>query len=242
MSIPCVLSSTENFIVVVPAAGVGKRMLSSCPKQYLTIDDKTILNHTVERLLSHKKIEKVVLALSDDDGFFSETSLAQNPDVIRVSGGAERVDSVLSGLQIIDDAQWVLVHDAARPCVTHEDIDKLIEQCIAKNQGGILAAPVVDTMKLAKIKDINEAIQIDETIDRSRLWHAFTPQMFNAKTLKQAIEKATMKGVAITDEASAIEALGLPCMLVSGRRDNIKITRPEDLVLAEFYLKQQAQK
>lgn len=217
-------------------------MLSSCPKQYLTIDDKTILNHTVERLLSHKKIEKVVLALSDDDGFFSETSLAQNPDVIRVSGGAERVDSVLSGLQIIDDAQWVLVHDAARPCVTHEDIDKLIEQCIAKNQGGILAAPVVDTMKLAKIKDINEAIQIDETIDRSRLWHAFTPQMFNAKTLKQAIEKATMKGVAITDEASAIEALGLPCMLVSGRRDNIKITRPEDLVLAEFYLKQQAQK
>lgn len=217
-------------------------MLSSCPKQYLTIDDKTILNHTVERLLSHKKIEKVVLALSDDDGFFSETSLAQNPDVIRVSGGAERVDSVLSGLQIIDDAQWVLVHDAARPCVTHEDIDKLIEQCIAKNQGGILAAPVVDTMKLAKIKNINEATQIDETIDRSRLWHAFTPQMFNAKTLKQAIEKATIKGVAITDEASAIEALGLPCMLVSGRRDNIKITRPEDLVLAKFYLKQQAQK
>ena len=232
-------SQNDQFIVVVPAAGVGKRMLSSCPKQYLTINNKTILHHTVERLLSHRNIAKVVLAISDDDAYFCDTTLAVNPNVIRVSGGAERVDSVLSGLKVVDESQWVLVHDAARPCVTHDDIDKLIENCVTKQCGGILAAPVVDTMKHAKTCTVNDDIEIDKTIDRSKLWHAFTPQMFNAKILKQAIEQAQKKGLSITDEASAIEAAALPCLLISGRRDNIKITRPEDLVLADFYLQQQ---
>mgnify|MGYP003631843421 FL=1 len=246
----CNNKSSENkqFIVVVPAAGVGKRMLASCPKQYLTIDNQTILSHTINRLLSHKNIAKVILALSDDDAYFAQTTLANNPNIIRVSGGNERVDSVLSGLQVVNNIEWVLVHDAARPCITHNDIDKLIEHCLAHNSGGVLAAPVVDTMKLA-IKnntneanianEANEAMQVSETIDRSNLWHAFTPQMFKVKELKQAIEQAQAKGLKITDESSAIESIGLPCLLVSGRRDNIKITRPEDLVLASFYLKQQ---
>ena len=233
------LSEDQQFIVVVPAAGVGKRMLASCPKQYLTLNNQTILSHTVHRLLSHKNIAKVVLALSDDDDYFAQTSLVDNPDIIRVSGGEERVDSVLSGLQVINDNEWVLVHDAARPCITHEDIDKLIEHCLINNTGSILAAPVVDTMKLSHRKNTTESIKVSETIDRSNLWHAFTPQMFKVKELKQAIEQAQKKGIVITDESSAIESIGLPSLLVSGRRDNIKITRPEDLVLADFYLKQQ---
>lgn len=252
----CNNKSPENqqFIVVVPAAGVGKRMLASCPKQYLTIDNQTILNHTINRLLSHKNIAKVVLALSDDDAYFAQTTQANNPNIIRVPGGKERVDSVLSGLQAVNDDKWVLVHDAARPCITHADIDKLIEHCLTHNSGGILAAPVVDTMKVAvknnenkinnasetsETSEANETMQVSETIDRSHLWHAFTPQMFKVKELKQAIEQAQVKGLIITDESSAIESVGLPCLLVLGRRDNIKITRPEDLVLASFYLKQQ---
>jgi len=233
------LPENQQFIVVVPAAGIGKRMLASCPKQYLTIDNQTILSHTINRLLSHKNIAKVVLAISDVDAYFAQTTLVDNPNIIRVSGGKERVDSVLNGLQVINDKEWVLVHDAARPCVTHDDIDKLIKQCLASNSGGILAAPVVDTMKLAINNNANEATQVSKTIDRSSLWHAFTPQMFKTKELKQAIEEAQKKGLLITDESSAIESVGLPCLLVSGRIDNIKITRPEDLVLADFYLKQQ---
>ena len=234
------LKSPESLqlIVIVPAAGVGKRMLASCPKQYLTINNQTILSHTVNRLLSHKNIAKVILALSNDDDYFAKTLLADNPKVIRVSGGKERVDSVLSGLQVIDEAQWVLVHDAARPCVTHEDIDKLIEQCLGSNCGGTLAVPVVDTMKLATESTVNET-SVSETVERTHLWHAFTPQMFKVKELKQAIEQAQDKGLVITDESSAIEYAGLPSLLVSGRRDNIKITRPEDLALASFYLEQQ---
>lgn len=236
------LLENQQFIIIVPAAGIGKRMLASCPKQYLTINKQTILSHTVNRLLSHKNIAKVILAISDDDDYFAQTTLADNPNIIKVSGGKERVDSVLSGLQVVNDAEWILVHDAARPCITHSDIDKLIEQCLTHNRGGILAAPVVDTMKLAipnNTNNTNETMDVSETIDRSSLWHAFTPQMFKAKALKQAIEQAQTKGLIITDESSAIESVGLPCLLVSGRRDNIKITRPEDLVLANFYLQQQ---
>jgi 2-C-methyl-D-erythritol 4-phosphate cytidylyltransferase len=236
-----VSSESPQYVVIVPAAGVGKRMLASCPKQYLTINEQSILSHTVNRLLSHKSIAKVILALSDDDSYFTQTGLADNPDIICVSGGKERVDSVLNGLKAIDENQWVLVHDAARPCVTHNDIDKLIEQCIASNCGGILSAPVVDTMKLAVNSGDNEAINmsVSETIERSRLWHAFTPQMFKTIELKNAIENAQMKGLTITDESSAIEYAGLPSLLILGRRDNIKITRPEDLALASFYLEQQ---
>lgn len=239
MSNSSLISKNHQFVVIVPAAGVGKRMLASCPKQYLTINNQTILSHTVNRLLSHKNIAKVVLALSDDDGYFAKTSLIDNPNVIRVSGGKERVDSVLSGLRTVDENQWVLVHDAARPCVTHDDIDKLIEQCLASNTGGLLAAPVVDTMKRSTVHNANEVMSVSKTIERSCLWHALTPQMFKAQELKQAIEQAQRKGLAITDESSAIEYAGLPSLLISGRRDNIKITRPEDLALASFYLSQQ---
>jgi|TARA_R110001583_G_scaffold305_8_gene2770 2-C-methyl-D-erythritol 4-phosphate cytidylyltransferase len=236
-----VIKQTQDdklFVVIIPAAGVGKRMLASCPKQYLEINNQSILTHTTNRLLSHPKITKVIIVLSDNDEYFSQTELADNSNIIRVSGGKERVDSVLNGLQAIDVEKypWILVHDAARPCVTHDDIDKIIEQCITNNCGGLLAAQVVDTMKQGSHNHLNT---VGNTIDRSNLWHAFTPQMYKTVELKQSIEQALEQGLDITDESSAIELAGLPSLLVSGRRDNIKITRPEDIALATFYLDQQ---
>lgn len=230
----------KQFVVIVPAAGVGKRMLASCPKQYLKINNQSILTHTINRLLSHRQIAKVIMVLSDEDGYFEQTELVDNKNIMRVSGGIERVDSVLNGLHAIDVERypWVLVHDAARPCVTHDDIDKLIEQCITNNCGGLLAAQVVDTMKQNSREHPNT---VDITIERSNLWHAFTPQMYKTVELKQAIEQALEKGKEITDESSAIELAGLPSLLVLGCRDNIKITRPEDIALATFYLDQQKQ-
>lgn len=242
MSNPLLLSENQQFVVVVPAAGVGKRMQASCPKQYLTINNQSVLSHTVNRLLAHQRIAKVIVAISETDEYFAATSLAQNPDVICVCGGKERVDSVLNGLKVMQQAEWVLVHDAARPCVTHQDIDNLIDHCLVNNQGGVLAARVVDTMKVAAKPQSNETgcLRVHNTIDRSCLWQAFTPQMFKTNELKQAIEQALANGVLITDESSAIESAGLPSALVLGRRDNIKITRPEDLALARFYLNEQA--
>lgn len=232
--------SQDQYIVIVPAAGVGKRMLANCPKQYLEINQQSILSHTVKRLLAHEKIAKVVLVLSDNDDYFNETDLVNYDNIIRVSGGEERVDSVLQGLYALNRTQnpWVLVHDAARPCVTHSDIDELIYQCTTKNVGGLLAAPVTDTIKQSKAEQVSENKLT--TVDRSQLWHALTPQMYKAEELAQAIEQAQQKGQPITDESSAIELAGLPSQLISSSRENIKITRPEDLALAAFYLEQQA--
>lgn len=229
----------DSFLVIIPAAGVGKRMQAECPKQYLEINNQSVLAHTTYRLLSHPKIAKVIIVVSDEDEYFSQTDLANNPNIIRVSGGKERVDSVLNGLKSVDTKRnpWILVHDAARPCITHSDIDKIIGECISNNCGGLLAAQVVDTMKQSNYEHDN---LVGQTIERSNLWHAFTPQMYKTTELKKSIESALQQGLDITDESSAIELAGLPSLLVLGRRDNIKITRPEDMALATFYLAQQS--
>jgi len=238
-------SKNDNFIVIVPAAGAGKRMLSTCPKQYLLINNESILSHTVNRLLSHEKISKVILALSENDDYFAETSLINHPDIIRVTGGKERVDSVLNGLYAVNvkNNPWVLVHDAARPCVNHQDIDNLINQCLQHDVGGLLAVQVVDTIKQSvhdgAKSDVNDVAKVRVTVDRTHLWQALTPQMYKTQTLINAINKAQTDNVAITDESSAIEYVGLTSLLVSGSRENIKITRPEDLALATFHLEQQ---
>lgn len=228
------LTSSLSIVAVVPAAGVGSRMQADRPKQYLEISGKTILEHTVEKLLTHTSVDKVIVAISDDDPYFPQLSLANNPEVIRVSGGKERADSVLSALDYIESnqlAQWAMVHDAARPCVDLNDIDNLIKVAITNQLGGILATPVRDTMKRA-----NAQQNIDYTVDREALWHALTPQLFKTQPLRYALSHALDQGVQITDEASAIEWLGEKPALVHGRADNIKITQPEDLALAEFYL------
>ncbi|MCB5359669.1 2-C-methyl-D-erythritol 4-phosphate cytidylyltransferase [Vibrio lentus] len=225
----------QSVIAVVPAAGVGSRMKADRPKQYLQIHGKTILEHTVEKLLSHPQVSKIVVAVSDDDPYYPELPLNLNPKVIRVSGGTERADSVLSALDYIAQQQlsdWVMVHDAARPCIQLSDIDKLISGAMTHDVGAILAAPVRDTMKRGAQG------QIEHTVDRVDLWHALTPQMFRSKPLRKVLSEALQQGVSITDEASAFEWKGLSPALIAGRSDNFKITQPEDLALAEFYLSQ----
>ena len=233
---------THQFIAVVPAAGAGKRMLANCPKQYLTIDNKTILEHTVERLLSHSLINKVIIALSEGDEYFSRTSLVNKKNIQTVIGGKERVDSVLAGLNAIDPEvnSWVLVHDAARPCVTHVDISALITQCIEKQTGGLLAAPVRDTMKRSFSSDL-AVNQVLKTIERESLWHALTPQMYQVSELKEAIIHGLSNNAELTDESSAIELANKPSLLVSSSSENIKITHPDDLALATFLLAKQSQ-
>ncbi|MEH6595817.1 MAG: 2-C-methyl-D-erythritol 4-phosphate cytidylyltransferase [Colwellia polaris] len=228
--------SIGHFTVVVPAAGVGKRMLSTCPKQYLTIENITILEHTVQRLLSHPAIAHIIIALGEDDEYFSNTALSNNPNVTKVVGGKERVDSVLAGLKQLNAIKepWVLVHDAARPCVRHSDLTQLITYCLENNHGGLLASPVRDTMKQAD----NEQ-RVASTLDRSQMWHALTPQMYKTDELNSAITSVLANGIDITDESSAMEALSYDSGLVKGSSDNIKITQPEDLLLAEFILNQQ---
>ena len=228
-------TNKQGIVAVVPAAGVGSRMKADRPKQYLTINAITILEHTVNKLLSHPQVSKVVVAVSEGDPYFPELSLSQHPDVVRVKGGNERADSVLSALNYIQESglgEWVMVHDAARPCIQQGDIDKLIEAALSHPVGGILAAPVRDTMK----RGVDG--QIDHTVERANLWHALTPQMFRTLPLQQALTEALEQGVSITDEASAFEWKGASPALVAGRSDNFKITQPEDLALAEFYLSQ----
>ncbi|PMJ91292.1 2-C-methyl-D-erythritol 4-phosphate cytidylyltransferase [Vibrio sp. 10N.261.55.A7] len=226
--------SQQEIIAIVPAAGVGSRMKADRPKQYLSINDKTILEHTVALLLSHPKIDQVVIAVSEGDPYFPTLSIAKQANVIRVSGGKERADSVLSALQYVEEntlSSWALVHDAARPCVQLSDIDKLIDTALVQDVGAILACPVRDTMKRS-----DEQQNISVTVDRTALWHALTPQMFPTQSLNHALNQALEENAVITDEASAMERLGLSPALVNGRSDNIKITQPEDLALAEFYL------
>lgn len=229
-------NSLGQYTVVMPAAGVGKRMRASCPKQYLTIKNKTILEHTVQRLLSHEAIGHVVIALGENDEYFSTTSLINNENVTVVVGGKERVDSVLAGLKQLnaEHEHWVMVHDAARPCVQHQDLTKLISYCLENNHGGILATPARDTMKQATSTGV-----IDKTLDRSQMWHALTPQMYKTAELTAAITQAITQNITITDESSAMEAFDHASGLVNGSSDNIKITQPEDLCLAEFILQQQ---
>ncbi|MCG9552388.1 2-C-methyl-D-erythritol 4-phosphate cytidylyltransferase [Vibrio sp. Isolate31] len=229
------LTQPQSVIAVVPAAGVGSRMKADRPKQYLEINGKTILEHTVEKLLAHPQVSQIVVAISNDDPYYPELPLTQDPQVIRVAGGSERANSVLSALDYIEKQQlghWVMVHDAARPCVQRSDIDKLISTAMSHDVGAILAAPVRDTMKRGAQG------QIDHTVERADLWHALTPQMFRAEPLWNVLSEALQQGVSITDEASAFEWKGFSPALVAGRSDNFKITQPEDLALAEFYLSQ----
>ena len=227
-------ANQRQIVAVVPAAGVGSRMQAAKPKQYLQIQGKTILEHTLDRLLTYPAVEKVVLAVAADDPYLPALELDKNPRIAIVPGGANRCDSVLSGLHYVAEhfAQaWVLVHDAARPCLRHQDLDKLLQ--IEDEQGAILAIPATDTIKRALPNG-----QIAQTEDRSQLWQAQTPQFFRADLLRAALISALQQGLAVTDEASAMELAGFRPHLVAGRSDNLKITRPEDLALAEFYLSQ----
>ena len=229
------MTATPAIATVIPAAGVGKRMQADKPKQYLQLCGLTVLEQTLHRLKQVPALQHFYLALSPNDPYFPALPLANDPKIQRLNGGAERANSVLNALLQIDAQQypWVLVHDAARPVVRVSDIELLIASCIEAGQGGILATPVRDTMKRG-----SDTIPhtVGHTVDRAGLWHAYTPQLFPTAQLKDALQQALARGVAITDEASAMEWAGLPVLLVQGHADNIKITQAEDLALAAFYL------
>ncbi len=230
-------SQSPAYWIVVPAAGVGARMGAGCPKQYLPLVGKTVIEHTLERLLALPNIAGIYLVLGVDDNYWNDLSLAQNNRIQRVAGGAERCDSVLNALeQLFANASpndWVLVHDAARPCVHVQSVLHLIDQVKNHPVGGILGVPVSDTLK-----QVNNSI-IDSTVDRRLLWQAQTPQMFRLGLLRDCLQRGLAEGKLITDESSALESYGYQPLMVQGRSDNIKITRPEDLAIAAMLLQQQ---
>lgn len=228
---------SETIWLAVPAAGQGRRMGAELPKQYLPIDERPVLAHTLDRLHQAFPASRLCLCLDIEDRCF-DPAWVPFADWRRVPGGAERVDSVIHALEAIAneaaDDDLVLVHDAARPCVTVEDLRRLVA-CLADDPvGGLLAARVADTMK----RDDGEG-RVAATQPRSGLWHALTPQGFRYGLLRRALHHARARGIAVTDEASAVEALGLSPRLVTGRRDNLKITHPEDLALAALVLSAQ---
>jgi len=231
------MTDSEKIWAVVPAAGVGKRMQADKPKQYLPLAGKTVIEQTLTRLLQANVFSAIAVAISKEDPYWPELASSRHKKIITANGGQERADSVLSALQSLNqqaaETDWVLVHDAARPCLTVADIHLLINTLKDERVGGILALSSHDTLKKV------DQQQIIETIDRTTIWRALTPQMFRYGLLKQALEK-TKGNPVVTDEASAIEIQGLQARIVEGRADNIKITRPEDLALAEFYRELQA--
>ena len=206
------------------------------PKQYLSLAGQPVIVHALTPLLQHSGLSGVVVVISATDTWWPTVALPPTSTPLWVvTGGAERRHSVLNGLEALSQRaapqDWVLVHDAARPCLTGEDLAHLRHELAQDAVGGLLAVPVRDTLKRA-----DGAGRVAETVDRSSLWYALTPQMFRLGLLSQALREAIERGLPVTDEAAALEAAGFAPRLLEGRADNLKITRPEDLTLAEFYL------
>lgn len=227
---------SREFWVIVPAAGSARRMGAAVPKQYLPLAGRTVIEWSLAPFLAHQRTAGIVIALAGQDQRWPRLSLAREAKIVTTTGGAERMDSVLAGLEVLHEKaapdDWVLVHDAARPCLSAADLNRLLETLHDDAVGGLLAAPLVDTLKRA-----DERGRVEQTVAREKLWRALTPQMFRRDLLQRALADARARGVAVTDEAQAIEALGLQPKLVAGDADNIKITLPEDLARAERILR-----
>lgn len=235
------------FWVVIPAAGASRRMESSLPKQYLSVMGKTILEHVVTRFLSLSVVVGVVVVVSPEDTIWQTMALSSHPKVKTVMGGKERAHSVLNGLSALHDSlsenDWVLVHDAARPCIKPSDILYLIERLKEHPVGGLLGLPQQETLK--EVRSIYEhasgglLANIHKTVDRSLVWIAQTPQMFRFGLLKDALISAVESGKNVTDEAQAIELKALSAMMVVGSAENIKLTYPDQLKMIRFILSEQ---
>lgn len=223
---------------VVPAAGRGTRVGGDCPKQYLPLAGRPLIEHTLERLAAHPRIAGLLVTLSAGDARWSGMDRLNGKPVLIAIGGAERSDSVLAGVDALPAAvgakDFVLVHDAARPCVRLADIGKLIELASAVD-GGLLGAPLRDTLKCADATGRSEL-----TEPRDRRWRAFTPQMFRRGQLSAALREAARRGANVSDEAMAMELAGFAPLLVEGAEDNIKVTTAADFALAEFLLSRTA--
>lgn len=232
------MKSKPRLWAIVPAAGSGSRMGTVQPKQFLRLGDRTVLEHSLEALWSVPNLAGIVL-VNDDAMVQRKIRERFSPRMmLAAAGGEHRCNSVVNGLTVLAEQahadDWVLVHDAARPCVRSEDLRNLVNTVTASGDGGLLAVRVCDTIKRTGTDQF-----VNTTIDRECLWQAQTPQMFRVGELLAAKQAAIADGYAVTDSASAMEHAGYQPRLVEGHTDNIKITRPEDLALAEWYLKQQ---
>ncbi len=231
------------FHVIIPAAGTGSRMANVLPKQYMPLAGKPIISHTIQTFFNHPRIASIHVALSADDLFWRDLPLDPASKLkLHYTGGDSRSETVLNtmlSIQVADD-DWVLVHDAARPGLTHALLDKLLNTLENDAVGGLLALPVADTLKKSGADH-----KIEQTVERTDLWQAQTPQMFKYAVLKHALQVAVIKtndhvaSSPVTDEAEAIEAMGLQPTLVPGELRNLKITYPQDLELLEALFKQE---
>ena len=224
---------------IIPAAGIGRRMRSKVPKQYLNLNGRPIIETSLARIGSLSYVNQLVVMLNPEDSIWPTLGLEKNPRIVCQFGGENRYQTVLYGLRYLRsmaaDDDWVLVHDAARPCVRRKDVDNLLQQIADHPVGGLLGAPVDNTMKL--VDDNQEVIS---TVDRVNVWSALTPQVFRFRLLLEALEAVDKSQKTVTDEATAVELLGYRPKMVLGNRDNIKITHPNDLSLAAQILSAQA--
>ena len=229
---------SRHYYAVIPAAGTGSRFGGEMPKQYLPLNGVPLMRHTLQALLSDTRIVQIVVVLAPDDAYWHDGCLpcdaAGRVHVVR-TGGATRADSVINGINWLRSElnasleDWVLVHDAARPCLHPLQLAGLIDTLADDSVGGLLAIPVADTLKRG-----DAGARVVATVDRQQLWQAQTPQMFRIGPLQTALSRPDL--TAITDEASAIEALGMQPKLVPGSLSNLKVTYPEDLRLAAMIL------
>ena len=226
---------------LIPAAGQSVRFGGTIYKQYAQLLGKPVIAHSIHAVQKHPAVTGVTVAISADDGLYDELVRPDFPDVATVAGGDCRARTVLNGLRHIaaknSNDEWVLVHDAARPCLSRKSLAGLIQHAENTGTGAILAMPVSDTLKYS-----DAAGNIKTTVDRQNMWSAQTPQLFKVQELLTSLESALRFGVQPTDEAQAIERAGLPAALITGCADNIKITRPEDLAIAESILKRQQER
>lgn len=233
-----------RYWLVMPAAGVGRRFGSAMPKQYAPLQARTVIEWALAPFLADPSCAGVSVSLATDDPYWEEVAArlvkrpGRTPEIIFAGGGAERSHSVRKGLEALanraTEEDWVLVHDAARPCLSSADLQHLLERLSAHRVGGILATPAADTLKRASAAPADPTI--DQTVDRAGLWRALTPQMFRYKILCDALDGAFASGRLPTDEAQALEWTGEHPVLVQGSAANIKITSADDLVLAAALL------
>ena len=231
---------TKRVWAVVPAGGVGSRMGTALPKQYLRLMGTPVIQYTLERLCECASVDRLVLGISRNDPHWAALGYQHPRLAAVVDAGQERVDTVENCLRAIEEQggaeDWALVHDAARPCVRPDEIDRLIDTVRQRGEGGILAVRVSDTIKRSHRESTPRIL---ETVPRDALWRAMTPQLFRVGELLNAIQHAREAGAVITDEASAMEAAGVQPLLLSCSPDNIKITLPRDIQFAEMILRAQ---
>ena len=232
--------STSQVHVLIPAAGRGKRYGGAMLKQYLPVCGKPVLAHSIKVFQFHPMVSSITVVLAEDDQWFESAVGLLAANVNTVTGGETRAQSVRNGLRFIADnysnTDWVIVHDAARPCLSASRLEKFLEQGLESVHGAILAVPVGDTLKRA-----GDSQEIVATVDRSGLWAAQTPQLFRVGVLADAIDMAQEAGCKLTDEASAMESVGIKPLLVMGSSANIKITHSSDLAIAEALLARKEQ-